>query len=138
MAKNPLGIDAVPGEYGGVEFRSQLEIGWARWLDDMGVAWLYEEPVPGVMGYLPDFKMWFGNEDVYLEIKPSGWNGWPELPTAWAVKALAVARKGKTMLMVFGNPHHREGEAFGWTPEGPEEMTIAEVRDVIVARALRG
>jgi hypothetical protein len=61
------------GEYHGVQFRSQLEIDFARHLHLMGSEWTYEPRVYGPKGrrYLPDFVVDAPSRRTFFEVKPT-------------------------------------------------------------------
>lgn len=68
--------EAIPWDYGGIRFRSQLEAAVAQELDNLGVNdWEYEKPVPDIR-YLPDFtldKRWADTDyqlPRWIEVKP--------------------------------------------------------------------
>jgi len=67
-------IDPAPHpEYRGVSMRSQLEVDFARHLDDLGIPWRYEPAIfgrPG-RGYLPDFELRLGERPCFVEVKPT-------------------------------------------------------------------
>lgn len=79
---------ARPTIHAGVQMRSRLEAGFARWCDEKGIAWQYEPfAISGTGGqYLPDFVLprarYRGEggrlflSDAYVEVKPQGW--WDE------------------------------------------------------------
>lgn len=60
-------------EYRGHRFRSSWELRFARWLDSLGVQWMYEPRtfiLPDGRGYTPDFLVFVpGRPPVWVEIK---------------------------------------------------------------------
>jgi hypothetical protein len=66
-------IDPKATEYRGVTMRSRLEADFARHLDRMGVAWVYEPRIfgPKGRGYLPDFQLVRDGRPCYIEVKPT-------------------------------------------------------------------
>lgn len=58
-----------PGVYNGIQFRSQLEIAWAKWMDGMQLAWEYVDESAYdffVMGLFPNQP----SRAFFLETKP--------------------------------------------------------------------
>lgn len=53
MRGPPRTINAIPTQYGGINFRSRLEAKWACFFDALGWTWDYE-PLD-LAGYIPDF-----------------------------------------------------------------------------------
>lgn len=49
-------------------FRSKAEAAWARFITSLGWEWEYE-PDLGLMGYIPDFLLYFKKEKIILEVK---------------------------------------------------------------------
>lgn len=78
-------LQAYPAVYRGVPMRSQLEADFARLLDDMDAAWLYEpRRYFGACGdYLPDFAVGLR----FFEVKPTA----AEVPGA--MERMAVIRE---------------------------------------------
>jgi hypothetical protein len=65
-----MAIRALPTWYGGICFRSKLEASWAKYLDSIGVKWIYEPQgyeLSSGAWYLPDFYL--PEADAYLEVK---------------------------------------------------------------------
>lgn len=83
MNKVTYNIEPKPGTYKGIPMRSQLEIAYARAMDNVGLSWRYE---PGrVGGWLPDFAVDFTHKDEcfisLVEVKPfSRLKQWHEHP----------------------------------------------------------
>lgn len=64
--------EARPTLYRGTQFRSELEAGWARTLDQLSLDWEYEKhayKLPSGEGYLPDF--WLPAVRTFIEAKGS-------------------------------------------------------------------
>jgi hypothetical protein len=57
----------IPTEYRGVQMRSRAEARWAALFDEWGWRWLYE-PID-LDGYIPDFLVTRGKEQVLIEVK---------------------------------------------------------------------
>jgi hypothetical protein len=64
-------IQAKPTIYKGIQFRSRLEVQWAKFLDERQVIWEYEKYpfLFGEEGYLPDF--YFPELGLWGEVKPT-------------------------------------------------------------------
>lgn len=63
-------IKALPTWYREIRFRSKLEASWAKYLDSIGVKWIYEPQgyeLSSGAWYLPDFYL--PEADAYLEVK---------------------------------------------------------------------
>lgn len=62
-------VRAVPLEYSGVTFRSNLEADWAATFDLLGMTWSYEPEAVQIGGirYLPDFYL--EPQNVWCEVK---------------------------------------------------------------------
>lgn len=61
-----------PTTYRGTGFLSELEAGWARTLDHLGIGWEYEQracKLPSGAGYIPDF--WLPSLRTFIEVKGS-------------------------------------------------------------------
>lgn len=68
-------VEAYPTLYQGTQFRSELEAGWARTLNHLGIEWEYEPRafrLPSGASYLPDF--WLPAARTFIEAK--GAHGW--------------------------------------------------------------
>lgn len=65
-------LKPIETKYGGCKFRSRLEARWARFWDELGIAWEYEKEGYdlGEAGwYLPDF--WLPEYAIWVEVKPT-------------------------------------------------------------------
>lgn len=86
-------VAAKPTTYRGVRMRSRTEAKAARLLDDWGIPWQYE-PVTfrsGRAGYIPDFLLWPGKHEWWLEIKH---------PAIYDVKAALTSVDGDGTLKI--------------------------------------
>lgn len=95
-------IEALPTEYNGIVFRSQLEAQWAVFFDTLDEKWEYEKQVFQVeadLWYLPDF--WLPKQERWIEIKPGViWEGSVE-----ERKAVGLFRvTGKPVYVLSGFP----------------------------------
>lgn len=99
-------MKAIPTIYGGIQFRSRLEVKWAMFFDQLGEAWDYEAEgyTNGGQRYLPDFWMpsvWHRGKrkGLFFEVKPSS-------PIASEVdKAVMLAcGSGKPVIVVAASP----------------------------------
>lgn len=78
------GIEPVPRDYRGTEFRSSLEANWAATLDSLSIEWEYEPKtftLPSGEGYLPDFYL--PKVGTWIEVKGTG------IPRVEKARALA-------------------------------------------------
>lgn len=85
-------VKAIPTEYRGIRFRSQLEARWAAFFDSMGWVWAYE-PID-LDGWIPDFEV----NGQFAEVKPA--RSIPELAGLVNSRQLAGAPTGTLLLGV--------------------------------------
>jgi hypothetical protein len=64
-------IKAHPTRYNGTQFRSRLEAKWAAFFDLCGWAWEYEPC--DLNGWVPDFLIRGGENNLFVEVKPFNW-----------------------------------------------------------------
>lgn len=139
MAKRRYRIRATPESYKGVQFRSHLEVEWAKHFDQLSLEWQYEPLVVATSlgDYLPDFLVgWpetprkvrlnvavdgchvgapFELKDVYPNKRPFFVEVKPSRPTTEEItKAADVSvSTAAEFLIVFGHPYNFGAEFFG-------------------------
>lgn len=119
-----------PTTYKGVQMRSRLEAGFARWLDHMKTPWTYEpRAFTAIDGwqYLPDFQIDAAfhervTGELYVEVKPSTWSPYTNHATAeWAHRAQNAIADNGTGLLLLAIDHPSYGGLF-WFPGSATEM----------------
>lgn len=88
-------IDAKPCHHSGYVMRSHAECVWARYMDVLGIEWLYEPTIwhTDAGAYLPDFLI--PAADVFLEIKGAH-------PTPAEIDKAEALMRASGKLVVFG------------------------------------
>lgn len=98
-------MKVLPTIYNGVTYRSRTEARWARFLDELGVAFEYEAESFNLDGswYLPDF--WVPAWNLYIEVKG-------EIPTPFERERCErlAQHTGRNVLLVAGAPGRYVGE----------------------------
>ena len=111
IAPHTLGPENTPAitEYADTTFRSQLEVRWAAYFDQRGIAWQYE-PVR-LSGWTPDFRLVLNGVEAYAEVKPVS-----EFPMDVAQRMLGAGRPDD-ILILGGEPRHAWRQwGDKWTP----------------------
>lgn len=99
--------------YGGALMRSKLEVTWAEFFDDQGLAWEYE-PVKFHRRYTPDFGLY--QRAVFVEVKPAS-GGYRGLNNIWLCPhPLIVVRgiPGSAEISVHSVRHGGDVRARSW------------------------
>ena len=110
-------IKAIPTKHRDVKFKSKLEAGWAKWLDENSIVWSYETEGFRVNNewYLPDF--WLPKIRTIIEVKGM-------IQGIEKAKRFYNALQKKNMNYVL---LHLTEEQKGETPQSPDEIAKSMV-----------
>ena len=104
-------IETHPTLYQGTQFRSELEAGWARTLNQLGIEWEYEQrtfKLASGTRYLPDF--WLPAVRTFIEVKGL------HLQRKNKPEELAGEVKGDVIVLIGWPPIKRSIQPYIWDP----------------------
>jgi hypothetical protein len=111
-----LPIKAIPTEFNGVRYRSQLEARWAAFFQMVG--WdVHYEPF-ALDGYIPDFVKHgcYCNEPLIIEVKPVMGENDPLLQETMNKLDRVVPHKFECLIVSYFLPN--DGQSIGWLRQG--------------------